>query len=89
VKEPIRRFAVDSSLAAKTLLLLWLFAVSPVWAAPEFEFRPPATPTDPGAGAIMSDLAARLIPVYQDTDPERYLGNLSALQMAAGDYACG
>ena len=35
----------------------------------------------------MSDLAARLIPVYQDTDPERYLGNLSALQMAAGDYA--
>lgn len=35
----------------------------------------------------MSDLAARLIPVYQDPDPDRYLGNLSALQMAAGDYA--
>jgi len=87
VKKPIRRFAVDSSFAAKALLLLWLFAVSPVWAAPEFDFRPPATPTDPGAGAIMSDLAARLIPVYQDTDPERYLANLSALQMAAGDYA--
>ena len=87
MKKPIRRFAVDSSFAAKALLLLWLFAVSPVWAAPEFDFRPPATPTDPGAGAIMSDLAARLIPVYQDTDPERYLANLSALQMAAGDYA--
>jgi len=35
----------------------------------------------------MSDLAARLIPVYQDPDPERYLANLSALQMAVGDYA--
>ena len=35
----------------------------------------------------MSDLAARLIPVYQDSDPERYLANLSALQMAAGEYA--
>ncbi len=35
----------------------------------------------------MSDLAARLIPVYQDSDPERYLANLSALQMAVGDYA--
>jgi putative CocE/NonD family hydrolase len=87
VKKPIRRFAVERRFAAKTLLLLWLFAVSPVWAAPEFDFRPPATPTDPGAGAIMSDLAARLIPVYQDADPDRYLANLSALQMAAGDYA--
>jgi uncharacterized protein len=68
--------------------LLSFLAILPVRAAaPEFGFRPPATATDPRAGAIMSDLAARLIPVYQDSDPERYLANLSALQMAVGDYA--
>ncbi|HMI73271.1 MAG TPA: CocE/NonD family hydrolase [Steroidobacteraceae bacterium] len=71
----------------KALLLLLFLAAMPAWAAPEFGFRPPATATDPKAGAIMSDLAARLIPVYQDPDPERYLANLSALQMAVGDYA--
>jgi hypothetical protein len=78
---------MGSVFAAKSLLLLWFFALSPAWAAPEFDFRPPASPSDPRAGAIMSDLAARLIPVYQDSDPERYLANLSALQMAAGEYA--
>jgi putative CocE/NonD family hydrolase len=71
----------------KALLLLLFLAAMPAWAAPEFGFRPPATATDSKAGAIMSDLAARLIPVYQDPDPERYLANLSALQMAVGDYA--
>jgi uncharacterized protein len=71
-----------------TLLLLFLLMTPvPVGAAPAFDFRPPATPTDPKAAAVMSDLAARLIPVYQDSDPERYLANLSALQMAVGDYA--
>ncbi len=34
----------------------------------------------------MRDLAERLLPVYQEKDPDRYLANLSALQMAAGDY---
>jgi uncharacterized protein len=71
----------------KILVLLLFLAASPVQAALEFDFRPPATATDPKAGTIMSDLAARLIPVYQDPDPERYLANLSALQMAVGDYA--
>jgi len=32
-------------------------------------------------------LAARLVPVYQDPDPDRYLANLSALQMVAGNYS--
>jgi putative CocE/NonD family hydrolase len=70
-------------------ILLWCLtmAASTVQAAPEFDFRPPATPLDAGAAASISDLAARLIPVYQDSDPERYLANLSALQMAVGDYA--
>jgi hypothetical protein len=73
--------------AARIVVLLLLLAVSPARAAQEFDFRPPPTAMDPKAGAIMRDLAARLIPVYQDPDPERYLANLSALQMAVGDYA--
>jgi uncharacterized protein len=71
----------------RVCLLLLLAAAAPLWAAPAFDFRPPAAPTDAGAAATISDLAARLIPVYQDSDPERYLANLSALQMAVGDYA--
>ena len=60
-------------------------AASPSWGAQDFYFRAPAAPSD--AAAAISDLASRLIPVYQDSDPERYLANLSALQMAVGDYA--
>ncbi len=44
-------------------------------------------PTIPAAAAAMRDLAERLVPVYQDPDPDRYLANLSALQMAADNYA--
>jgi uncharacterized protein len=72
---------------AISLLLFLLMMPASLRAAPAFDFRPPPTPTDPKAAAVMSDLAARLIPVYQDPDPERYLANLSALQMAVGDYA--
>lgn len=86
-RAPTQGLAVHRAFAAGILLLLSFLAVSPVQAAQEFGFRPPATATDPKAGAIISDLAARLIPVYQDPDPERYLANLSALQMAVGDYA--
>jgi hypothetical protein len=64
-----------------------LIAALPAWAEQDFGFRAPASPLDAGAAAAMSDLASRLIPVYQDSDPERYLANLSVLQMAAGDYA--
>ena len=71
--------------ALLTLAMFLLIAVSPSWAAPKFDFRAPASPSD--AAAAMSDLASRLIPVYQDPDPERYLANLSALQLAVGDYA--
>ena len=86
-KAPIQAFTAHRAFAARIFLLLLFLAASPVWAAVQFDFRPPATATDPKAGAIMRDLAARLIPVYQDPDPERYLANLSALQMAVGDYA--
>jgi uncharacterized protein len=71
--------------ASLMLAVLALVAVSASWGAQDFSFRAPASPSD--ASAAISDLASRLIPVYQDTDPERYLANLSALQIAAGDYA--
>ena len=35
----------------------------------------------------MRDLAVRILPVYQENDAERYLANLSALQLTSGDYA--
>ena len=54
--------------------------------APDLEFHAPATASDPSTPAIMRDLAERLLPVYQEADPDRYLANLSALQMVAGDY---
>lgn len=74
--------------AAKAFLLLLFIAVSPVWvAASDFEFHPPATAGDASTPAVMRDLAERLIPVYQEADPDRYLANLSALQMVAGNYA--
>jgi putative CocE/NonD family hydrolase len=73
--------------AASTLLMLLFLAMAPAWAAQDFDFRVPSTAADAAAAAALSDLASRLIPVYQDSDPERYLANLSALQMAVGDYA--
>jgi putative CocE/NonD family hydrolase len=64
--------------------LIW----SSAWAdAPSFDFRAPASPSDPATPAVMRDLAERLLPVYQDADSNRYLANLSALQMVAGSYA--
>ncbi len=72
---------------ASTLLMLLSLAVAPAWAGQDFDFRVPSTPAGAAAAAALSDLASRLIPVYQDPDPERYLANLSALQMAVGDYA--
>ncbi|HEY2781735.1 MAG TPA: CocE/NonD family hydrolase [Steroidobacteraceae bacterium] len=71
----------------RTAAMMLLFCTSPGWAAVDFDFRVPASPLDAATAATMSDLASRLIPVYQDSDPERYLANLSALQMAVGDYA--
>jgi uncharacterized protein len=70
--------------ALRALAALALIAASPAWGAQDFYFRAPGSTAD--AAAVISDLASRLIPVYQDPDPERYLANLSALQLAVGDY---
>jgi putative CocE/NonD family hydrolase len=72
---------------ARVFLLTLLIGLLPGWSrATDFAFRPPATVADPTTPAVMRDLAVRVIPVYQDPDSDRYLANLSALQMAAGDY---
>jgi putative CocE/NonD family hydrolase len=68
-------------------LVLLMFAASRAGAGPSFDYRAPSSTQDPAAAASISDLASRLLPVYQDSDPERYMANLSALQMAVGDYA--
>jgi len=73
---------------ASCLFLLLVFASSRVGAVgPVFEFHTPASVDDAAAAAAMRDLAARLVPVYQDPDPDRYLANLSALQLVAGNYS--
>lgn len=68
------------------ILLLLAIVIAPSFAfAQEFDFRPPASATDPALPAAMRDLAQRVLPVYQENDQDRYLSNLSALQMVAGD----
>jgi putative CocE/NonD family hydrolase len=71
---------------SKILWLLLAIVVVPSLAlAQDFDFRPPASATDPALPAAMRDLAQRILPVYQENDQDRYLSNLSALQMVAGD----
>lgn len=68
-------------------LLLWMLAAAPCWADPqEFEFQAPAAAADAGTAALMRDLAERILPVYEEQDPDLYLENLSVLQLAAGDF---
>ncbi len=56
-------------------------------AAQSFEFNAPPSADDARTPAVMRDLAERLLPVYQESDPDRYLANLSVLQLTAGDYS--
>jgi putative CocE/NonD family hydrolase len=73
--------------AVSSLILLMFMVVSQASTdAPDIEFRPPSTAEDAQTVMIMRDLAARLVPVYQEPDADRYLANLSVLQMAALDY---
>lgn len=83
-----RRSAVRRSAPiANCLSYLLMIALSHSWAhAQELEFHPPASAGDAAVPAIMRDLAERILPVYQENDVERYLANLSALQLTSGDY---
>jgi putative CocE/NonD family hydrolase len=73
----------------RLVCFLWLaLVVAPLWADPlQFQFHAPASVTDADTGTALRDLAERVLPVYQDADTERYLSNLSMLQMVAGNYA--
>ncbi|HWB95844.1 MAG TPA: hypothetical protein VG672_04055, partial [Bryobacteraceae bacterium] len=67
-------------------LLLALLLLPGTLNADDFEFHAPTGPDDKTAAETMRDLAERALPVYQDEDIERYLANLSILQMVAGNY---
>ena len=68
-------------------LLLSLVLLRTPWAlAQNFDFRPPARVSDAATPSVMRDLAERILPVYQEENPERYLANLSTLQLVAGNY---
>ena len=74
-------------LAPKVLLLIALTAPPTLATAQDFGFEPPTSTADPALPAALRDLAERIVPVYKEEDPDRYLSNLSALQMVAGDPA--
>jgi uncharacterized protein len=68
------------------LVLAFAIAGQPMHAeAQDFGFEPPAQVDDPALPAALRDLAERLLPTYQEDDPDRYLSTLAALQMAVGD----
>ena len=68
------------------LLLLVCLAGAPLALAQNFDFKPPASANDPTVPKVMRDLAERILPVYQENDQDRYLHNLSGLQLVAGNY---
>src|SRR5687768_11268681 len=74
--------------SALILVLLFATAVRPMLAtAQDFGFEPPASAIDDALPAAMRDLAERLLPAYQEDDPDLYFSTLAALQMAVGDPA--
>jgi putative CocE/NonD family hydrolase len=77
--------------AAKVLVVVAcviVLAARPMPAtAQDFGFDAPADATDPALPAALRDLAERVVPVYSENHPERYLANLAALQLVAGDPA--
>jgi putative CocE/NonD family hydrolase len=72
---------------SKILLLLALAGPPMLAAAQDFGFEAPTDATDPALPAALRDLAERLVPVYQEDDPDRYLSNLATLQSVLGDPA--
>ena len=73
----------------RSLPLLALVFTLGAWpklaAAQNFGFTPPVAAADPALPAALRDLAERVLPVYEENDPDRYFSTLAALQMAVGD----
>ncbi len=74
---------------SSVVLLAGLLATLLTWPADaqNFGFEPPAQVGGPELSAALRDLAERVLPAYQDDDPDRYFANLAALQLAVGDPA--
>lgn len=77
---------VTSSMKSLCLAVLLVFAPCAGFAQ-GFEFQSPASVDDAGLPALMRDLAERVLPVYENPDPERFLENLAVLQLVSGAYA--
>ena len=71
----------------RAIVLVVLAVASMPAAAQDFDFEPPSDATNAVLPSSLHDLAERVLPVYQEDDPDRYLTNLAALQMAIGDPA--
>jgi uncharacterized protein len=76
---------LSTTLLLEIVLAIVLAARPVAAAAQEFGFDPPPSAKDPALPAALRDLAERIVPVYKDDDSARYLSNLAALQMTAGD----
>ena len=62
-----------------------LLLMSRLVTAQEFEFIAPQSAAGADTPPAMRDLAVRILPVYEDKDTERYLANVAALQLVAGN----
>ena len=72
----------------KSIYLLMLLVLLPSFAgAQQLDLQLPAAATDATMPAVLRDLAERVLPVYQESNRERYLANLSALQVISGGVA--
>src|SRR5262245_34175512 len=70
------------------VVLLVASTLGPLLAAGQyFDVDPPSDADAPSLPAAVHDLAGRVLPVYQEDDPDLYLSNLAALQMTIGDAA--
>jgi len=76
---------LSPTLLLEIVLAIVLAARPTAAAAQEFGFDSPPSASDAALPAALRDLAERIVPVYKDDDSTRYLANLAALQMTAGD----
>src|SRR6202034_4925045 len=82
------RSAVSGIGPMRWICVALLMALLPALAsAQELDLRLPAAATDASTPVVLRDLAERVLPVYQESDRERYLANLAALQSVSGGYA--
>ncbi|HEX4266345.1 MAG TPA: CocE/NonD family hydrolase [Steroidobacteraceae bacterium] len=67
-------------------IVLLLVLLPRLAAAQSLEFRAPSSVDDPATATVMRDLASRIIPGYRNDSREQYLGNMSVLQLVAGNF---